>query len=147
MKVLFVCSGNTCRSPMAEVLIKQEAARRGVTGHDFQSAGLNAVPGDRASKHAVEAMAARGLEIDRRLAVQITAQMVLEAGLVLTMTREQAYTLIEELPQFGQKVYALSDYAGAGGDVQDPYMGSAADYERIAVQLEELVSLALDRMR
>lgn len=146
MKILLVCSGNTCRSPMAEALLKQEASRRGMTGYDFHSAGLHTSPGSRASKYAVEAMAARGIDIDRRQSQQISAQMVQEANMVLTMTRQQAYTLIEELPQYGHKVLALGDYVGAGGDVQDPWMGSAGDYERIAVQLEEMVSLVLDRL-
>lgn len=147
MKFLFVCSGNTCRSPMAEALTKKEAARRGLTGHEFQSAGLNAVPGARVEKYAVEAMSVRGIDIDRRLARQITAQMVLEADVVLVMTRSQANTLMDELPQHSAKVHTIGGYSGIGGDIKDPYMGSAADYEHIAVQLEEMVFRMLDRLR
>lgn len=147
MKILFVCSGNTCRSPMAEALMKHEAARRGITGHEFQSAGLNAVEGERASKYAVEAMAARGIDIDRRLACQIHAQMVLDADIVLTMSKKQARTLGEELPQYASRVYTLGEYAGTGEDVEDPYMGSATDYEHVAQQLETLVSRVMDRLR
>jgi protein-tyrosine-phosphatase len=147
MKILFVCSGNTCRSPMAEALIKQEAARRGITGHSFQSAGLNAVEGGRASKYAVEAMAARGIDIDRRLALQVNSQMVLDADVVLAMTKNQAHTLMEELPQYASRVYTLGEYAGVGGDVEDPYNGSAADYEHAARQIEDYVGRVLDRLR
>jgi protein arginine phosphatase len=147
MKVLFVCTGNTCRSPMAEALIKHEAARRSITGHDFQSAGLNSVPGSRASKYAVEAMAARGIDIDRRMARQITAQMVLEADAVLVMTRNQANTLMDELPQYGAKVHTIGGFAGISGDVDDPFQGNAADYELTARRLEELVFRVLDRLR
>lgn len=147
MKILFVCSGNTCRSPMAEALMKCETERRGITSHEFLSAGLNVVPGSRASKYAVEAMAARGIDIGRRLAQQITAQMVLEADAVLTMTREQANTLMDELPQYSAKVHTIGGYAGVGGDVEDPYMGSPKDYEKTAMQLQELTARVLDMIR
>lgn len=147
MKVLFVCSGNTCRSPMAEALIKREASRRGATGHEFHSAGLNVVPGSRASKYAVEAMAARGIDIDRRLAQQIIPQMVHEADLVLTMTRDQADTLKDELPQDASKVHTIGGFAGMPGDIDDPYLGGAMDYERVAAILEEISRRVLDSIR
>lgn len=147
MRFLFVCSGNTCRSPMAEALSSKEAERRGLTGHEFQSAGLNAVPGARVEMYTVEVLSARGIDIDRRLAQQLTAQMVQEADTVLVMTRSQANMLMDELPQFGAKIHTLGGYSGTGGDVQDPYMGSAEDYESVAVQLEEMVGILLDRLR
>lgn len=132
---------------MAEALIKKEAGHRGMTGHEFQSAGLSAAPGSRASKYAVEAMAARGLDIDRRAARQVNAQMVMEADVVLVMTAEQKQSLREDLPQYAAKIKTIGEFARVDTDVLDPFDGTARDYERVAEQLEELAGLVLDRMK
>jgi protein-tyrosine phosphatase len=132
---------------MAEALIKKEAIRRGIAGHEFQSAGISVTPGSRASKHAVEAMAARGLDIEHRAARQVNAQMVLEAGVVLVMTEAQKQSLREDLPQHAAKIRTIGEFARIGGDVEDPYGGMSMEYERVAAQLEELVGLVLDRLK
>lgn len=147
MKILLVCSGNTCRSPMAEVLMKREAEARGLSELEFASAGISVWPGSRASKNAVAAMAQRGLDIGRRASVQITPQLIAEADLVLTMTRSHADALREELPRYAARVHTLADYAGEEADVDDPYGRESEFYESTARQLERLVSLALDRMQ
>jgi protein-tyrosine-phosphatase len=132
---------------MAEALVKKEAIHRGISGHDFQSAGINAAPDSRASKYAVETMAARGIDIDHRLARQVNAQMVTEADVVLVMTEEQRRTLIENLPQHAAKIHTIGGFARVDGDVEDPFGGTSRDYERVAQQLEELVGRVLDRLK
>jgi protein-tyrosine-phosphatase len=131
---------------MAEALMKQESVRRGLSGMEFSSAGISVAPGSRASKHAVAAMADREIDIDRRTARQINAQMIMEADLILTMTAAQAKELKEELPQHAAKVHTLGEYAGEDVSIDDPYGRDAEVYERTAAQLERLVSKALDQM-
>ncbi len=144
--ILLVCTGNTCRSPMAQALLGRELAARSVTGVVVDSAGLDALPGDTASRHAVGAMAARGLTIAGRPAKRLEAGLVASSTVVLTMTERHARALRQRLPQHSDRILSLGEYIGTGEDVADPYGGGAADYERTARQLERMLKRAADRL-
>ena len=124
MRVLFVCTGNTCRSPMAAAL-----ATSLFPTWEVRSAGLAADVGAPMSPHAQAALAARGLDGSAHRSTQVTPEMVEWADRVLVMTEAHR----RRLP--GDHVSLL-----AATDVVDPYGGSLADYERCLAALDKALT-------
>ncbi|AEG16920.1 protein tyrosine phosphatase [Desulfofundulus kuznetsovii DSM 6115] len=146
-KVLFVCTGNTCRSSMAEALARDMLARKGLQGEvEVVSAGIAALPGSEASPQAVAVMEEMGLDLKSHRATLLTRRDVEEADLVLTMTQSHKKLIQEQLPDQEEKIFTLAEYAGRGGDVPDPFGGPVDVYRQCAGELRYLISLALDRL-
>lgn len=147
MKILFVCTGNTCRSSMAEALARKLLVeRRGNSDIEFYSAGVAAFPDDRASREAVEAMAGMGINLRGHRASSLTLEKVLGADLVLTMTRSHREHINNMYPGHSQKVFTLAEYAGSGADVPDPFGQSLDTYSQCALRLKELIARVLDKL-
>lgn len=143
MRLLVVCDGNTCRSPMAAALAARAAARRGLA-LTVRSAGLAAVAGAPASPPAVAAMARRGLDLTGHRAARLTGDHLAEADAVWVMTAAQA-AAVAAIASAPVPVVRLTEAAGGTGDIADPFGGAAADYEALAEGLGVLVDGALDR--
>ena len=148
MKILFVCTGNTCRSNMAEALAGRLMEDRFGSGGYIEvcSAGLAASPEEPAASFAVEAMAWKGIDMSDYRASLLTREMVQEADLVLTMTRGHLEQLNILFPGYHKKAFTLADFAGAGGDIADPIGQSLDVYRQCAHRLEELISRVLDKL-
>lgn len=151
--VLFVCSGNTCRSPMAEGLLRKMARERGLGGGEgisVVSAGLAAWEGDPASEHARTVAAEEGFDLGTHRARRLTPDMVREADLILTMTERHKAAIVAEVPEARDKVFTLKEFAREGTegglDVSDPYGGSVEIYRRTMAEIKEAVNHALDRI-
>ena len=105
MKILFVCTGNTCRSSMAEAILKAHG------GFEVRSAGLAADQGSKASPHAVRVVAAQGLDMSQHRANLINELLVEWADLILAMTRRHKVAIEEQFPKSRGKVYTLKEFA------------------------------------
>ena len=137
--ILFVCTGNICRSPMAEALLKRILAREGLTGYVVRSAGVWAANGRPASPYAIQVMAKRGMDISRHRAHSLTRADVEEADLILAMASEHVEVIETLLPQYRPKIHLLSEMAGRHDDIADPGGGPLYEYLQCADELEDLI--------
>lgn len=145
--VLVVCSGNTCRSPLAAVMLAAQLQHDGVPDVSVTSAGTSAWDGAPAAEGSYLVALERGLDLSHHRARVLTTELVRGADLILTMTNAQMHRAIDL--GGGGRAHLLTSYAdpsGAAADVADPFGADVATYRAVADQLDDLLRAAAQRI-
>ena len=139
-RIIFVCTGNTCRSPMAEIILKNKLKLAGVLDVTVSSAGLSATPDMKMSENSATALKKLGYKPYGFKSKQLTYKMVEKADLVLCMTAEHK----RHLNQFSN-VFTIGEVVGCT-DVFDPYGGNLAVYMEVSRILEDACNIILNNI-
>jgi len=147
--VLFICTANQCRSPMAEAMLaakvvaeNQNAAKAWI----ISSAGTSAAEGIMVTPFARRVMAARGLNWESHRSRVVTASLLESPNLILTMTRNHSEALCAEFPQFDHKIHLLSELIDQTFDIDDPAGGDEEDYRLCADEMGQIIEKGFQRI-
>lgn len=137
MNILLVCTGNTCRSPMAEGILKKL-----LPNHNISSAGVCTVNGLPASDNAIKATAEVNVDILSHKSRQITKEMAENSDLILCMTNNHKKMLA------GVKcnTFTLGEFAGDKEEIPDPYGGNLDKYRACRDKLEKLIKIIAEKI-
>lgn len=148
MKILFVCTGNTCRSPMAEALLnalwKEQNSDIELTA---LSAGVFALDGMPASDEAIRVMKEYGIDLTNHKSKQLTEDIIKQADLILTMTDSHRKTIVDKFPDYKSLVFTLNQYIDSDGEISDPYGRGLQAYQETAKQLQEIITKLIARIK
>lgn len=146
MNILFVCTGNTCRSSMAEGVFKHLIKISNIEDINVSSAGISAFEGDKANEKAVYTLNKKGIDILNHKARQLSKEIINGSDLILTMTNSHKRLILNAMPEYLHKVYTLKEYAliinnevtaGKNLDIDDPFGLDYNVYEKVSDEIEE----------
>ena len=139
-RLIFVCTGNTCRSPMAEGLLRALLGEK--PGWDVASAGVYASLGQPASPHAIAALREKDIDISTHQSQPLTLERIQQADLLITMTQSHRDAVLSIAPESRQKVFLLKSFgiAQCAADITDPFGESFDVYCQIRDEIEASLS-------
>jgi protein-tyrosine-phosphatase len=145
--ILFICTANICRSPMAMGLMRARVEREAGEWR-VDSAGIWAHPGLPPAQFTREVLQARGIDLGDYVSRPLTREMIEEFNLILTMERNQREALRAAFPQHTGKIFVLSQMAGNKvNDIVDPVGGPLVDFEDTAREIEQILEKGHVRIR
>ncbi|MDV6379169.1 low molecular weight protein arginine phosphatase [Sporosarcina sp. GW1-11] len=143
MNIYFICTGNTCRSPIAEAIVNHS----NVPGITAKSAGIHAMDGLPISANSAQLLAEAGMSY-KEFSNELKRSDMQWADVVLTMTASHRDFLHSTFPEMKDKVFTLKEYSGLpfSPDVHDPFGGDLATYRKTFNELTELIHSVIQQL-
>ncbi len=152
MNIMFVCTGNICRSAMSEWILKKKISENDELKDKIEvcSSGVYAQNGDRPTYSAIEVMNEMGIDMTKHKATNIQNSKAKEMDLILCATRSHKMAVIDMYPQLKDNVYTMKEYAGYSLndlDIKDPWGYDIETYRFCASELEKCIELLIEKIK
>lgn len=146
--VLFVCTGNLCRSPVAEYLLQERLSQLGEENIVVESAGTIAGDGNRAAQDAVETMAAFGIDMSGHRARRLTGEMIAAADLVIAMEKYHYNTIVSLSQEAAGNTVMMGKFLGGQEEMEipDPYGGNREGFVKSVEMLKQASNAIADNL-
>lgn len=143
MNIYFICTGNTCRSPMAEAILKS----MNIDELEVRSAGIYALEGGEMSENAKAVLASQNIDMNHQSKL-VNEEDLKWAHLVLTMTSAHKHLVVDHYPQFADKIFTLKEYTApyASRDISDPFGGDYLQYEQTFHELKQYIEILKEKL-
>lgn len=132
-KILIVCVGNICRSPMAEAMMKSKLKEK-----EVRSAGINALVGHDIDSKAKEALRKNGIDFSEHAAIKLNSNLLQWSDLVLVMEKEQVQQVGNLFPESNGKLFAIGKWIGQ--EIPDPYKQTQREFDYVYELLAESIN-------
>lgn len=150
MKIMFICTGNVCRSAMAHGLMEKKITDRNLQDIEIYSCGVFADNGERATYEAQEVMEEYGVDLKNHRATNIAYSDIESMDLILCATKSHKMSVIQKYPSLKEKVYTMNEYAGVEHiemDIKDPWGGGIEVYRFSAAEIESCVDKIIEKIK
>lgn len=150
MKIMFICTGNICRSAMADWLMKKKLEEKNMQNVEVCSSGIFAMKDDISTDEAIEVMEEYGVNLKQHRATPTQKSNIEQMDLVLCMTLSHKQTLINSYPNMKEKIYTLKEYVGMsenGIDIKDPWGYGLATYRFCTAEIDTALDKLIEKIQ